>query len=75
MKVKLGTSLDKELLARLQAAAHRKGQRLNEALEVAIRQYLIAEPLDDDIVARTWGTFKIDRRTLDRLMNEDIHEA
>ena len=69
--------MDQDLLRKAQAAANRTGKKLNELLEEAVTQYLAhLEPASHvDMVSRTWGSYRIDGRSLKRLMDEDIYDA
>ncbi len=75
--MKLGTSLDRTLVQRAQTLAAERGLKLNVVLEDALSRYLSAEESSSgrDIVEATWGAFKIDRRTLRKVMDEDIYDA
>lgn len=77
MRVKIGTSIDQDLLRRAQDVAAREKQHLNEFIEAALTQYLrnLERQVGTDVAARTWATSKLDARTLRCIMDEDLYDA
>lgn len=75
-RVKVGTSLDAELLRQAQEHAARHKVPLNTVLEQALSAYLQRERgQETDLVARTFGSVTVPRQILDEILAEDIYDA
>ncbi len=73
MKLKLGTSLDRDLVRRARLLAAREGKRLNQVLEDALQEHLKRRTPSPaaNVVARTAGMFKLPKREIDRILREE----
>ena len=76
MRVKVGTSLEEDLLRRLQANAGLQSKPLNEILEEAIRQYLARQEGADcsELIDRTYGSLRVTPKQVRQVLDEDLHE-
>jgi hypothetical protein len=73
MKTKIGTALDQGLIRRARSVAAREGKGLNEVLEEALADYLRRKSTAGagGVVARTAGSLKASRRSIDRILRDE----
>lgn len=71
---KVSTLLDDHLYRRAKLEAIRQRKQVSEIVGEALEQYLTQaghSQATTSVVAKGWGTIKIDRRTLARLMKDE----
>ncbi len=73
-RVKIGTSLDRELLERAQEYARLHGSRLNEVMEEALRAFLERRS-DLDYVSESFGSYRVTPEQLREILAEDIYDT
>jgi len=68
--VKVGTAIDAELLRRAKTCAARRGKKLHEVFEEALRLYLAQEPDAAQVgsIRDSWAALKVKPRDLKQLM-------
>jgi hypothetical protein len=72
MKVKLGTSLDRDLVRRARSLAACEGKRLNQVIEEALWEHLGRKPRQKATwTERTAGMIKLPRREVQRILREE----
>lgn len=73
MRRKIGTALDAGLYQRARDLARRQGVRTNVVIEDALRRYLAGHLDGASAVAETRGTYKVPRRALRLVLQDDLY--
>ena len=72
MRRKVRVTLDSTLYQRAKEAARRQGRGIDEVIEEALAWFLMSEASRASIAAQTRGTFKVSKKALRAVVNEDF---
>jgi hypothetical protein len=71
MKRKVGTTIEEGLYRRVRQEARKQGRSVNDLFAEALERFLASKPAHASTVAETKGTFKVSRKVLRAVLEED----